>query len=370
MTSEQWAFPFDSLRPFRSTAMAASTRRRVQFRVPREVEVIREDLDPPASDEVQVRTEYSAISPGTERLVYEGNAPRHLDTDASIEALKDGTFSYPLSYGYACVGTVERVGTAVGEEWEGARVFGFQPHASRFVASPESLVRLPTEAKMTDAVLIPSVETAVNFIMDGRPVIGERIVVFGLGVVGLLTTRLLANYPVSSIVTVDLLASRRQSSLDMGATESVPDVRDANLDAEMKRNSSSKESPEPSSRRADLVYELTGDPSILNDAIELTGFGGRLVVGSWYGTKSAPLNLGGHFHRSRMRIVSSQVSTIAPEHRGRWTKSRRMSVVLELLPEITPGRLISHRYDVEDAPAVYDKLSAKQPMLQPVFVYE
>lgn len=350
-------------------AMVASTRRRVQFRAPREVEVVREELDPPASDEVQVQTEYSAISPGTECLVYEGNAPRHLETDASIDALKDGTFSYPLSYGYACVGTVERVGTGLGEEWKGAHVFGFQPHVSRFVTSPESLVRLPTDVESTDAVLIPSVETAVNFVMDGRPVIGERIVVFGLGVVGLLTTRLLSSYPVSSLVTVDSLASRRRSSLDMGATESVPDT-DGNLDAEITPDSSSEERPGRPARRADLVYELTGDPSILNDAIELTGFGGRLVVGSWYGTKSAPVNLGGHFHRSRMRIVSSQVSTIAPEHRGRWTKSRRMSVVLDLLPEISPGRLISHRYDVEEAPAVYEKLSANQPMLQPIFVYE
>lgn len=332
--------------------------------------MIREELDPPASDEVQVRTEYSAISPGTERLVYEGNAPQQLETDASIDALKDGTFSYPLSYGYACVGTVEQVGTAVAEEWEGARVFGFQPHISRFVASPERLVRLPTEVEMTDGVLIPSVETAVNLVMDGRPVIGERLVLFGLGVVGLLTTRLLATYPVSSLITVDSLAPRRQSSLDMGATESVADIGDANVDVETTTDSSSSEGAEMSSQRADLVYELTGDPSILNDAIEVTGFDGRLVVGSWYGTKSAPVNLGGHFHRSRMRIVSSQVSTIAPEYRGRWTKTRRMSVVLDLLPEIGPGQLISHRYDVEEAPAVYEKLSAKQPMLQPVFVYD
>lgn len=346
--------------------MSLVSRRRIQLPAPGSVDVITEDIKPPKPDELLVRTQYSAISPGTERLVYEGHVPDDLAVDASIEALTSESFSYPLSYGYACVGDVERVGEEVGQEWEGASVFAFQPHVSRFVAKPETLVRLPDSVRMTDAVMIPSVETAVNLVMDGRPMIGETAVVFGLGVVGLLTTRLLGTHPLSSLVTVDPVDSRRQRSLDTGASVAVAEVRDAIETDSTESNSSAGDR----ANRADLVFELTGTPSVLNDAIEATGFGGRLVVGSWYGSKAASIDLGGHFHRSRMQIISSQVSTIAPEYTARWTKSRRMSVVLDLLPEIEPSTLISDRHGLDKAAAAYRKLGTDRSMLQPIFVYE
>lgn len=350
--------------------MATASRRRVQFSAPGKVDVVSEDLKSPAEGEVQVRTMYSAISPGTERLVYEGNAPDDVETDPSIDALQDGGFSYPLSYGYACVGTVEQVGREVDDTWLGATVFAFHPHASRFVTRPDELVVLPDEIKMTDAVLIPALETAVNLLMDGSPVIGETVIVFGQGVVGLLTTRLLAEHPLEDILTLDSRSARCDLSKEMGATETGRALSDLNtLDFE-KHSSSKTYAYGPEGGRADLVYELTGTPSVLNDAIESTGFGGRLVIGSWYGKKRAPVNLGGHFHRSRMRIISSQVSTIDPEYRGRWTKSRRMSVVVDLLDEVNPGQLVSDTFSIDDAPTVYEHLASDEPMLQPLFVYE
>ncbi|MFB6271867.1 MAG: hypothetical protein ABEL51_03130 [Salinibacter sp.] len=102
-----------------------------------------EEAPPPAPDQVGIRTKYSAISPGTERLVYQGQAPRGLAADASIDALQGEDLTFPISYGYACAGVVDEVGAEVDAEWHGARVFAFQPHVSRFVTSPESLVRVP-----------------------------------------------------------------------------------------------------------------------------------------------------------------------------------------------------------------------------------
>lgn len=344
------------------------TRRRVQFSAPGEVEVIREDAPTPGPNEVRVRTAYSAISPGTERLVYEGNVPSDLDADASIDALQGEDLSYPISYGYACVGTVEALGTDVPSKWEGASVFSFQPHVSRFVAPPGALVRLPEAAALPDAAMIPSLETAVNLVMDGQPMIGETAFVFGQGVVGLLTARLLADHPLDTLVAVDPAADRRSeaASLGISAVASVDELaRSADVAAPSSDDPSAPDAP-----RADLVYELTGQPAVLNDAVQCTGFAGRLVVGSWYGTKTAPIDLGGHFHRSRMRIVSSQVSTIDPGHRGRWSKERRMAVVLDLLPKVQPGQLISDRFGIEEAPVAYERLSEDASMLQPVFVYE
>lgn len=343
------------------------SRRRVRFAAPGEVEVVTEEAPSPGPREVGVKTQYSAISPGTERLVYQGNVPRDLDADSSISALKDKDFSYPISYGYACVGVVDAVGEEVEHDWQGARVFAFQPHASRFVARPDALIRLPDHVEPTDAVLIPSVETALNLVMDGRPMIGEHVLVFGQGVVGLLTVCLLDRHPLGALVSVEPSAPRRALSESMGG-DAIPAI--SALDRIEPFGTASPNDSSSESKRADLVYELTGRPSVLNDAIRCTSFDGRIVVGSWYGTKTAEIDFGRRFHRSRMEIISSQVSTIDPSHRGRWTKSRRMSVVLELLNDVTPRRLITHRFPIDQAPSAYEQLTEDPSMLQPVFVYD
>ena len=102
----------------------------------RKVEVSEETLPVPASGQVLVRTTYSAISPGTEMLLYRGQAPQEMAADASIAAL-DGSLAYPLKYGYAAVGEVVEVGAGVEDAWLGQRVFAFNPHESYFVAQPK-----------------------------------------------------------------------------------------------------------------------------------------------------------------------------------------------------------------------------------------
>ena len=104
------------------------------------------------------------------------------------------------------------------------------------------------------------------------------------------------------------------------------------------------------------LVELSGSPSALNDAIALTGFGGRVVIGSWYGEKQAILDLGGEFHRSRIKLISSQVSTIAPELSGRWDKGRRFQVAWDALERIHPEKWITHRFPLDEAAQAYSLL--------------
>ena len=195
-------------------------------------------------------------------------------------------------------------------------------------------------------------ETAINFVMDGQPIIGERVALFGLGIVGLLTTALLARFPLSDLLCVDPIAARRQAALTLGATDARP-------------------SGEMTDGDFDLVYELSGAPSVLNQAIAATGFAGRVVIGSWYGQKSAALNLGGAFHRSRIRLISSQVSTIDPAWRGRWTKARRFDVAWQMLAALPLESLITHTLPVDEASSAYRLLdeSADQ-VLQVLFTYD
>jgi threonine dehydrogenase-like Zn-dependent dehydrogenase len=107
-------------------------------------------------------------------------------------------------------------------------------------------------------------------------------------------------------------------------------------------------------RGADLVYELSGNPVALELAIAAAGHEGRIVVGSWYGSKRASVDLGGRFHRRRLRLISSQVTHIAPALSARWNKQRRFDLAWTALQEIDTRSLISHRVPFAEAQAAYE----------------
>jgi 2-desacetyl-2-hydroxyethyl bacteriochlorophyllide A dehydrogenase len=326
------------------------TPRVLYFIAPYQVTVLEECLPHPAPGQVLVQTVVSAISPGTELLIYRGQAPMDMPVDETITALS-GALAFPLKYGYAAVGRVIAVGSPAEREWQGRLVFAFQPHASRFLSTPAELLPVPDSLPPEEAVFLPNMETAINFLMDGHPLIGERVVVFGQGVVGLLTTALLVRFPLSRLITLDRYSFRRQRSRELGAHASL----DAGKDDVLARLQACLQE-EHAAAGADLTYELSGNPAALDQAIAVTGFNGRIVIGSWYGQKRADLNLGGRFHRSRLRLISSQVSTIAPEWGGRWTKGRRLQVAWQMLQHVRPAHLITHRFPIEEASQAYDLL--------------
>jgi threonine dehydrogenase-like Zn-dependent dehydrogenase len=265
-------------------------------------------------------------------LFYRGQAPEGMPLDSVLPALQDSPH-YPLRYGYASVGVVEQVGSPEDAEWVGRQVFAFEPHCSGFIASITNLIPTPAEMGAETAAFLPNMETAVSLVMDGAPSLGERVLVLGQGVVGLLLTSLLARFPLTQLVIADRLAHRRQVAMTMGANLAIDDG--AHL------------------RDFDLVYEVSGNPDTLNQAVAAAGNEARVVVGSWYGTKQATLDLGGHFHRSRMRLVSSQVSTLAAQHTGRWNKQRRMEVAWRMLAQTDVQKLTSHRVALSDAALAY-----------------
>ena len=284
----------------------------------------------PGPGEVLVAAEVSAISAGTELLVYRGQAPSEASSPAEIPALRGG-LGFPMKFGYSMVGRV------VGGEsdWIGKRVFAFHPHESHFVASVDGL--LPLEEDPEQAVFLPNLESAVNFVHDGRPLMGERVLVLGQGIVGLLTTALLRRFPLAELVTVDPVASRRQRSSDLGARSLAPEECDF-------------------AGEFDLVFELSGNPLSLNRAIQACRFSGRVVIGSWYGSKRAEIDLGGSFHRNRIQLLSSQVSTLDPALTGSWTKARRLQLAKDSLADVQPQQFITQRFELEKAAQAYEML--------------
>ncbi|MFK7847371.1 MAG: zinc-binding dehydrogenase [Rhodothermales bacterium] len=334
----------------------------VQFAAPFDVDVVPAEVDVPGSGEVLVASRYSAISSGTEMLAYRGLLPQGLLLDESLAGMQEEA-TYPFKYGYALVGTVVRKGEDVDDAWLGRRVFAFHPHESHFVASTNALICLPDDLSFEDALFLANMETAVSFLMDGRPMIGERVLVIGLGVVGLLTASLLLRQQDLHVDVVDLKEKRRAWAKHIGVHEAyAPPELDLIIGQE--------------ANQYDLVYELSGNPAGLNAAIASAKASGKIVVGSWYGTKPAALDLGGRFHRSKLSIYASQVSTLDPAHAGRWTKSRRLSLALSLLPKLSPRRFISHQFSIEKAADAYQLLdqqnenSRLDEPLQVIFNYD
>ncbi len=314
------------------------------FEEPRRTQVRTEDVAEPGDGEVLVETELSAISAGTELLLYRGEVPPGTVLDESLPSLA-GTVSYPLSYGYAAVGRVVACGQSA-PGLLGRRVFAFEPHRSHFLARASELHLVPDEVPSESAVLLPTFETAVGFLQDARPMMGERVLVVGQGVVGLVTTALLSRFPLARLVTVDRLEPRRRISIEVGAARSC--------------------SPEDLDERDfDLTFELSGSPAALDVALAATGFEGRVIVGSWYGGKRSEIDLGTHFHRGRLRILSSQVSRLSGRLLSRWTKERRMEVAFQALAERlsqapqSARALISHRFPIERAAEAYRLLDER-----------
>lgn len=329
------------------------------FTAPRRVEIARQELPPPGPGKVLVQSLLSAISPGTESLIYRGQFPAGLELDENISALA-GSFEYPFAYGYCLVGRVVETGPQVNPDWLDRLVFSFQPHASRFADSAEELLPVPEGISPEEAVFLPNMETAVNFVHDGAPLLGEHAAVFGQGIVGLLTTALLGRFPLDALVSFDLHPQRRSASLEAGASASFDPSDPAAW----------QQARDLFPQGADLVYEISGAPEALEQAIALAGFGGRVVIGSWYGEKRVELDLGGRFHRSRIRLISSQVSSIASGLTGRWSKERRFAAAWEMIRQVKPSRWISRRFPFHEAEQAY-KLMDEEPgsCLQIVFEY-
>lgn len=310
---------------------------------------LREEVLPPrAPDQALVRSLASGISRGTERLVLSGHVPES-QWAAMRAPLQSGDFPFPVKYGYAAVGIVEEGPEAL----LGRRVFCLHPHQDRFLAPAAMCIPVPDAVPDHRAVLGANMETALNIAWDAAPVLGERVLVIGAGVVGLLAAFLIARIPGVTLTVADTDPGRRPVAEALGARFC---------------------RPEEMPGEQELIVHAAASPEGLRQALRHAAFEGRILEASWYGDRAVSLPLGEAFHARRLTLRSTQVGAVSPAQRGRRSHAERMALALSLLADPVLDALTGPKLPFADLPArIADLLDAPPPgalaPLCPVITY-
>jgi threonine dehydrogenase-like Zn-dependent dehydrogenase len=279
---------------------------------------------------VAVETLFTAISRGTERLVFEGRVP-----DSEAERMRcpaqEGAFPFPVKYGYCAVGRVSEGALA------GRAVFALHPHQAAFRMDETMLTPLPEGLPPERAVLGANMETALNILWDSGAQAGDRIAVIGAGVVGALVGYLASRLPGAEVTLVDRLSDRAALAAELACGFATP-----------------QDAPQ----ECDVVIHSSATPDGLALALDCAGQEAWVVEASWYGAGETPVPLGGAFHSRRLRFVSSQVGQLPTNRRPRWSHARRMEKALTLLCDPALDTLISGETAFEDLPDRYGAILA------------
>jgi hypothetical protein len=298
-------------------------------------EIRTQGLRSPSRTELLIRTRCSAISRGTEGLVFRGEVPES-EWQRMRCPFQEGEFPGPLKYGYSVVGIVEEGPPEI----VGRRVFCLHPHQDRFVVPRDAVFDIPDGVPNRRATLAANMETAVNGVWDAAPGPGDRIGVIGGGVVGCLVAALLARLPGAEVELIDIDPARKAIAAALGCRFAAP--------AE-------------ASSEADLVVHASGSAAGLATALALAGFEATVLEMSWYGTRTVPLALGGAFHSRRLTLRSSQVGAVPAARRRRWSHRRRLTLALALLRDPVFDILLSSESEFGTLPELMPQLATAPP---------
>lgn len=286
-------------------------------------------LPPVGAGQARVRTLFSGISRGTERLVFTGKAPPSEHARMRCP-MQEGEFSFPVKYGYCAVGITEEGPASL----VGRHVFALHPHQTAFVADASALRPLPEGLPPRRAVLCANMETALNALWDSGAGPGDRIVVVGAGVVGMLTAWLAARLPGADVTLVDVEPARAVIAERLG-------IAFQNVNDFARRGCA----------EADAVFHASASAPGLALAIASAGMEGRIIEMSWYGEGAVAAPLGGAFHSKRLQLISTQVGQVSPSRRPRWDYARRMAKAMELLRDDALDVLLDVEVSFDELPA-------------------
>lgn len=295
-----------------------------------------------------MRAVRSGVSRGTEALVFGGRVPP--DQYATMRApWQEGELPGPVKYGYLSVGVVDDVDGDADASLLGRRVFCLHPHQTDYVVPAAAVVPVPDDVPSDRAVLAGTVETAVNAFWDVPPLVGDRVVVVGAGMVGLALARLAAGVPGTTVTVVDVDPTRAAVARALGVGFATPE-----------------EAP----GEQDLAVHASATGAGLQLSLDLLAAEGTVLDVSWYGAGEVGVRLGGGYHSRRLTVRASQVGTVSPARAHRRTARDRLVLALDLLRDAAWDALLTGSSPFAELPEVMPRLaSGRLPALCHTITY-
>lgn len=327
----------------------------VQFTAPFKAELVPCDEQPMLSGTVRVRTWYSGISAGTELTAYRGSNPFLKGVwDAKLHLFREGppTFGYPIAgWGYSEVGQVVEVAGDVEGFEPGQVVHGIWGHRSEAVVPIERIsgILAPEVSDPIRGVFARSGAIAFNAVLAADLHLGERVAVFGQGVMGLLATRL-AVLSGAWVVAVDRYQNRLERARTAGAELLVNADEPEGAGAVIRRRTEGM--------GVDAAIEVSGSYRALHEAIRAVAIDGVVATSGFYQGGGAQLRLGEEFHHNRVRIVASQISGTPLSLGGRWNERRLTWVFMKLVADgkVDVAGLVTDLVDATDVSEAFERL--------------
>ncbi len=338
-----------------------------------------------------VETRASVISAGTERMLVEfgragllTKARRHPDrvrqvvekarsdgVIAAVEAVRS-RLAEPVPMGYCNAGVVVAVGEAVQGFRAGDRVATNGGHAELVRVSPTLAAGIPDGVSFEAAAFAPLGAIGLHAVRLASLSLGETVVVYGLGLIGLLTVQI-ARANGCRVIGIDLEPDRLALARDLGAdaiTGGTPDElaravehRTGGVGADAVLLTLSTTSSEPlraaarmSRKRGSLV--LVGTAPVEFDRNDLYAKEVSFQVSCSYGP-------------GRYDPLHEEAGHDYPLAYVRWTEGRNFAAVLGLMADgrLDVGCLIGRRLPLEEAATAYDLLAGDAPSLGIVLEY-
>ncbi len=225
-----------------------------------EGQVACESFVPPACGptQVQVRSEYSLMSSGTELIALHRVFEAGSDWDRWVR--------YPFHPGYACVGRIAALGSDVPGLRLGQRVCGRLPHASLHTVDAAALTAVPEGIDAQDACWFALAKIASMGLHAAAPSLSESVLVVGCGPIGQMMIRWLCATGITRIFALDPIEARLRAARDGGATDLLPVKIEDGVAALRERGA------------PQVVIDCTGDPAVFAHALACAADRGRVIL--------------------------------------------------------------------------------------------
>ena len=286
----------------------------------------------PENNEVLIKTIYSGISYGTEKVVYTGKVPKSQKFLMRCP-YQDGEFGANVKYGYMNVGKVIEGSKA----YKGKNVYTLFPHQTLYSLKESEVVEIPKLIPLKRCLLTANMETAINAMWDTLPSCGDKVLIIGAGVVGLLMGHVL-----KSIIGLEVLII----DSDSGKSK-ITKLFDLDFKKEI-----------PESYKANIIYECSGNSSIINTLSKHVKDEATICILSWYGNSISKINFGEEFLSKRIKFIFSQVSKVSHNRSKYWNNLERRELAIRLLNNKILDNLIEdNMVKFEDLPKFFSKIN-------------